>query len=427
MVSQDQRQHGVVMGSMGGIPEIPHIAAGLARAGLLQTYITTVTETVGGVLRLGARAPGRPGEKAQEVLARRPVPVDVPSESIVHRRATEDLLVTAVVRLTPPRLSRRVATPAYNALNRRLDRSIARALSAESAAVIGSYGACLRLFEKAGELGVPSLLHYPIAHHRYATQLLKDERQRVPEFANTMQFDTIPKRLAARYEREIDLADRILVYDTFHRRSFIEAGVPAEKLVQAPLGVDLDLFRPAPRPDDGLFRVTFVGQIAQHKGLSYLLEAFSQADISRSELLLVGRPIGDKTPWRNRDGVRHLAAVPRRQLGEIYAKTDVFVLPSLVEGFSMTPLEAMACGRPVVVSEHTFGRDLIDHGVNGFVVPIRDSAAIAELLQRLWAGSAEREEIGRAARRTAEHYSWRALGDRVASHINTLIAASPVA
>ena len=395
------------------------MASGLARSGQLGSYVTSMTESIGGSLGLATRAPGFLGAKARAVLSRRPLPGGVSGKDVVHRGMPFDFGAAALIRLTPSRLSRRVAFPAHAAFSWRMDRAMARLVSDRNGAVIGSWGSCARTFERARDLGIPRWLQYPIAHHQYAARLLAQEAELQPEFADTLQFESLPRRLRLRLEREIELADRIFVYCSFHRESFLGAGVPSEKLVEIPLGVDLELFEPTDRSEDGVFRVTFVGQIGQRKGLSYLLDGFGQARIPNSELALIGRPIGSDLTWRNRARVRHEPHQPRSALPELYGRTDVFVLPSLVEGFGLTALEAMSCGRPVIVSEHTFGQDLVEDGVNGFVVPIRDAGAIAERLELLSAQPAERARMGMAARRTAQRYSWEVFGDRVAAALSS--------
>jgi len=65
------------------------------------------------------------------------------------------------------------------------------------------------------------------------------------------------------------------------------------------------------------------------------------------------------------------------------AAHDVFVFPSLFEGFGLVLLEAMAMGLPVITTPHTAGPDLIREGMEGFIVPIRHSTAIAERLEQL--------------------------------------------
>jgi glycosyltransferase involved in cell wall biosynthesis len=267
-------------------------------------------------------------------------------------------------------------------------------------------------------LGVVSYLHYPIAHHRFAEQILTEEAARVPRYAATLQFHDLPASLRARFEAELLMADRIFVLSSFQKRTFIEAGVDEEKLVLTPLGVDLKLFRPGPRRrNEEPFRVIFVGQITQRKGISYLFDAFDRASIPNSELLLVGRVCGTDRPWSRLPRVKHIPHVPRWKLPEIYSQADVFVLPSLVEGFPHTALEAMACGLPVIVSENTFGTDVVEDGENGYVVPIRDPDAIADRLRHLHANGDERSRMGAAARRRAAALSWDNYGGRVATII----------
>jgi glycosyltransferase involved in cell wall biosynthesis len=89
-----------------------------------------------------------------------------------------------------------------------------------------------------------------------------------------------------------------------------------------------------------------------------------------------------------------------------YADASVLVLPAIEDGFPLVVLEAMASGRPAVVSENAGSKDAIEPGVSGFVVPIRSPDAIAEKLQWLHDHPVERAAMGAAARRQAEKYPW---------------------
>jgi glycosyltransferase involved in cell wall biosynthesis len=192
-------------------------------------------------------------------------------------------------------------------------------------------------------------------------------------------------------------------------------------MVVTPLGVDLDLFRPIPvERADAEFRVLFVGQIGQRKGLSYLLDAARASTIPELRLQLLGAPVGSTERWSPLPFVDHLAHRPRWELPAAYAQADVFVLPSLIEGFPQTALEAMACGLPVIVSEHTFGDDVVEHGKNGYVVPIRDPDAIAECLRALHGNPKLRHEMGAAARRRAEDFGWERYKAQVGSELEDL-------
>ena len=91
----------------------------------------------------------------------------------------------------------------------------------------------------------------------------------------------------------------------------------------------------------------------------------------------MGEAVGSSEPWIREPRVRHVPPQPRSELRRIYLNADVYVLPSLAEGFGLTALEAMACGLPVILSEHTFAHDIVTDGKEGYVVPIRDADAIA--------------------------------------------------
>ena len=291
------------------------------------------------------------------------------------------------------------------------DRSVARGLGPDDAVLVTCCTASLRALRRCRELGILSFLDYPISHHRWSADTLAEEAARQPKFAETLQYHRFTAAEWAQLDDEIGLADKILVLSTFQKRTFVECGVDDAKLAITPLGVDLKLFRPGEkRRPDGVFRVVFVGQITQRKGLSYLLAGFEQAAIPDSRLLLVGKPIGGTGSWRAQPRVSHKPHEPRSRLPRVYHDADVMVLPSIVEGFGLTALEAMACGLPVIVSENTFGSDVITDGIDGYVVPIRDPGAIAERLRHLWANPSLRTSMGLAARRRAEAFSWDAYG-----------------
>ena len=104
-------------------------------------------------------------------------------------------------------------------------------------------------------------------------------------------------------------------------------------------------------------------------------------------------------------------------LPAIYASADVVALPSLFDAFPLVVLEAMACGRPVIVSENSGAADFVRDGVDGFVVPIRDATAIAERIEFLRERPELRERMGLAARSRASEYPWSSYGARVADII----------
>jgi glycosyltransferase involved in cell wall biosynthesis len=118
------------------------------------------------------------------------------------------------------------------------------------------------------------------------------------------------------------------------------------------------------------------------KGVPYLLEALRLLDSKHTEARLVG-PIllADKVlePYRKYCQFRGL--VPHSQVRELYAWADVFVLPSLCEGSALVTYEALAAGLPVICTPNT--GSVVQDGVSGFVVPIRDAERIADRLEQM--------------------------------------------
>jgi glycosyltransferase involved in cell wall biosynthesis len=107
-------------------------------------------------------------------------------------------------------------------------------------------------------------------------------------------------------------------------------------------------------------------------------------------------------------------AVPRSEVRQHYAWADVFLLPSLCEGSATVTYEALACGLPVVCTDHT--GSVVQDGQEGFVVPARDVEAITGRLARLAGDPALLEQMGRQARLRAAEYT-------VAAHVKRLLGA----
>jgi glycosyltransferase involved in cell wall biosynthesis len=286
-------------------------------------------------------------------------------------------------------------------------------------AVVASYHVAYPAFTKARKLGCRTVLNYPIAHHAWQYKLYANCAEQYPQFAQALpRFGSVQEH-AALLDREIALADVILVGSQFVKNTFISEGIPAGKVRVIPYGADPQRFQPAaePRPESGPFRVLFVGQIGERKGISHLLKAYARFCKPDTELHLVGNYVAGAevyAPWRNH--YQHTPNVPQTQLPEIFRSADVFVLPTLVEGMPMVVLEAMACGLPVVVTPNG-PAEVVRDGIDGFVVPSGDSDAIVASLERLYADRSLRLEMGRNATQQATQWPWsryaRAAADEV--------------
>jgi glycosyltransferase involved in cell wall biosynthesis len=213
-------------------------------------------------------------------------------------------------------------------------------------------------------------------------------------------------------------ADGVVVPSRFAARSFIDRGHAPEKVHICPYGVDLSMFRPEPKRDPK-FRVLFVGAQSLRKGIGYLFEAVRPlVESGAIELWLIG-PAGTDVHEllrRNAALFRHHGVVPRNKLAWYYSQCSVLVLPSIEEGLALVQAQAMACGMPVIATTNTGAEDLFTDGVEGFILPIRQPAAIREKIELLLDDPHKRDSMAMASlARVADLGGWNAYGARVRS------------
>jgi glycosyltransferase involved in cell wall biosynthesis len=227
--------------------------------------------------------------------------------------------------------------------------------------------------------------------------------------------------------QEFECADSIHLLSSAARDSFVRFGVPQEKIFINPCGVDLGAFCPGPKRDN-VFRVIQVGGVNLRKGVVTALSAFADFKVPDAQMwfvggVLEGTEIEAVAAKFLSSRVRFIKPVMQFELNDFYQQSSVFVLASLEDGFGMVVTQAMACGLPVIVTENVGARDLIEDGVNGFVVPVGAPEAITERLRYLFEQPERCREMGRQARKTIESgYGWQDYGDRLVASIRTQVS-----
>ncbi|MES2391081.1 MAG: glycosyltransferase [Acidobacteriota bacterium] len=252
---------------------------------------------------------------------------------------------------------------------------------------------------------------------RGSTHQVFQERIVAEEYARwSVERRASDERDTVREELIYAQADAITVPSSVAARSFVEMGVPAEKVFTIPYGVRLEQFQPSGEAPADEFCVLFAGGVGLRKGVPYLLEAFAGLRHPRKRLRVAGPLQEDLRDVLRRlpsEQVEVLGPLPQPRLAELMSRSHVLVLPSIEEGLALVQAQAMACGCPVIGSVNSGAEDLFTDGVEGFIVPIRSAEAIRERLQQL----ADEPELqqrmrGAALERVRSIGGWREYGDR---------------
>ncbi len=247
-------------------------------------------------------------------------------------------------------------------------------------------------------------------HQRYQQTIIADEFRRW-----SLDPPATDPRIVVREEAIYEVADAITIPSSFSRRSFLEQGVPADKLHTIPYGVRLESFAKVADPIIDAFEVLFAGHVSLRKGVPYLLQAFAQLKHPHKRLRVVGAMSPEIESLLERlpqEHVEFLGSIPQAQLPKMMSESHVLVLPSIEDGFGLVLSQALACGCPILASTNTGGDDLVTDGVEGFIVPIRDVAALTDRMQRLADDPALQRRMSKAALARVQHLGgWRQYGD----------------
>lgn len=223
-------------------------------------------------------------------------------------------------------------------------------------------------------------------------------------------------------------ARRVICVSNDVQRHALSLGVPGSKLSVVPNGVDATRYRPGERVGSGPPVVLCVGRLILNKGQHLLLEAVAELRQRglALRLLLVGDGPSEKQLRQQvaRLGIDDVVEFlgHRDDVDSLLAASDIFVRPSLTEGMSLAVLEALAAGLPVVATDVSGSRQLIEDGVNGVVVPPGCSVELANGLRGLVQDPALRKQIGACARERARAYDWSNIAELTAKEMDRVCA-----
>jgi glycosyltransferase involved in cell wall biosynthesis len=303
------------------------------------------------------------------------------------------------------------ATRAFLWAGRTFCRRVLRAGLGEARGVYVFNSAGLEVLQAARAAGRRTTLEQTIAPRRIENRLIQTEVEKFPVWQAPAGDDSALAAYCDREEAEWQLADVIVCGSRFVRDGIAARGGPAERCVIVPYGVDGLAHLPPRGKHSGPLRVLVAGTVGLRKGSPYVLAA-ARALGNKAVFRMVGKiDVLPKAAALLSEDVELTGSVPRSDMAAHFAWADVFLLPSLCEGSATVVYEALAASLPVVCTANT--GSVVRDGIEGFIVPACDGAAIVEVLARLAEDAELRRSMAEQARRRADSFDLAAYGRRL--------------
>jgi glycosyltransferase involved in cell wall biosynthesis len=228
-------------------------------------------------------------------------------------------------------------------------------------------------------------------------------------------------------------ADKIVTNSEYTKQEIVSLGLDNQAIFVCAPGLNKDklevvfnLVKEAEKP-----KIISVGHCIPRKGLIYLIEAFAKIEKRGFTLHIIGKTDKDKTYYqmvKNRIEELGLSQsvflhhrLDQEELNHLYSSAELFVLPSLKEGFGIVLLEAMYYGLPIITTNICAMPELVKDGENGLLVPAADSQALAEAMSKLIENSDLRKQMGERGRiQVTNSYQWEKTGAKVLSIVQSM-------
>jgi glycosyltransferase involved in cell wall biosynthesis len=227
-----------------------------------------------------------------------------------------------------------------------------------------------------------------------------------------------------RLDSEAFLADLIIVASSVTKDSLTISGVDEKKIKIVPYGINTHKFPFFERKlKENKLDILFLGSLNQRKGIIYLLKALDLLNDPNITLNIVGRGIFDKSildefSFKN---YKLFENIDQQELLSIMQNCDLFVLPSIVEGFGQVILEAMATGLPVICTKYSAGLDIIQQNIDGIIIDPRNTEKFASSIEYLFKNPEVRIRMGLLGReKVLKAYTWNHFRIGIVQELNKL-------
>ncbi|WP_316786287.1 glycosyltransferase family 4 protein [Pedobacter frigiditerrae] len=293
---------------------------------------------------------------------------------------------------------------------RHLDGKVAALITKEGEidAVYAYEDAALASFSAAKKKSLICLYDLPIGYWRSMHELLNVEIKSRPAWAASMGGVNDSLQKLERKDQELGMSDHIFVASDFTKKTLQAYPYKLAPITVIPYGFPEVGFPKTYEPlINRPLRLLFVGGLSQRKGIANLFEAVANFG-DKVTLTVVGRkPSLDCRPLDEYLEQHHwIPSLPHHEILQLMRENDIFVFPSLFEGFGLVITEAMSQGTPVITTERTCGPDLIEHGKNGWLIEAGNTNALTKQIEVILADPAVIEQNGFLAMETAKQRPW---------------------
>jgi len=295
-----------------------------------------------------------------------------------------------------------------------LDLDVSKEIRKKKDLITAFYGyedVSLNSFKVASELGINKLYDLPTGHWRTLHRIFKNEIDRLPNWVNTMPGMHDSNEKLDNKDAELEMADVVFVASSFTKKTLNEFPGSLKRIEVIPYGFPNVFKREYSRMYNSKLKLLFVGKLSQQKGIADLFTAI-RPYLSHLELTLIGHKSTNDCKALDDELKKHkwIPTMAHEQLLEKMRDADILIFPSLFDGYGLVISESMSQGTPVLASTHSAGPDLINDGVNGWLMEPGDVERIQEVIEELLQDYSLVEKFGKAALETAALRPWSKYG-----------------
>ena len=303
-----------------------------------------------------------------------------------------------------------------------LDKYVAGRLSDQNAIYAYEDGAEYS-FIKAKTLGIKCIYDLPIGYWRSMHNLLQIEKDNRPDWAVTLTGFNDSNFKLARKDKELELANVIFVASTFTKKTLEVYPMQLAPVHVIPYGFPPVFENRQYTPvNNRKLKLLFVGGLSQRKGIANIFEAVDYLK-DQVELTIVGNKLVENCVPLNEGLKKHtwIPSLEHDKILELMRTQDIFVFPSLFEGFGLVITEAMSQGTPVITTDRTCAPDFIKDGENGWLVEAGNTKALIQKLEAIIADVTSIEKVSKAAAATARTRPMKVYGEEMVEALNNIV------